>query len=412
MAVPEKAHKSRGGLPPLVRALGWVSFFTDAATDLIYPLLPAFLKSLGAGGAALGIVEGVAESVGAFVKWQAGARSDSFARKKPFVVAGYTIATFVRPLLALAMAPWHVVLVRTIDRFGKGIRSAPRDALITGAVHPSERAMAFGYQQMMDNAGAVLGPLVAFTLTRVFEMPIRTVFAWAIVPGLCALATLIFGVDESTATSTSTSTATATATATATSTSTPLPRSLRMYLGIVGLFTLGASADSFLLLRINDLGLDAAWLPIVWLSLNLTKSLTNLPGGRLADRIGRARTLTFAWFVYAGAYVAFPFTQSVAVTWALILFYGLYYGLAEGAEKAIVADLAPKEARGRAFGALHAITGLAVLPANAIFGLLYGMKLPLVAFGASAACAGVAAVLLLLVNPRREQDESATIHRA
>ncbi len=392
--MPQSPRPPRAPLPKLVRALGWVSFFTDAATDLIYPLLPALLKELGAGGAALGLVEGIAESIGALVKWQAGVRSDAFARKKPFVVAGYTLATFVRPLLALATAPWHVVLVRTVDRFGKGIRSAPRDALITGAVHEDARAAAFGYQQMMDNAGAVLGPLVAFTLTRVFELPLRTVFAWAIVPGLFALATLVFGVSEP-------ATAPPTTTPTATTPAPPLPAPLRRYLALVALFTLGASADSFLLLRINDLGLDAAWLPIVWLSLNLTKSLTNLPGGRLADRIGRARTLTFAWLVYAVAYLAFPLTKSVAVTWALILFYGLYYGLAEGAEKAIVADLAPKEARGRAFGALHAVTGIAVLPANALFGALYGRGLSHVAFGASAACAGLAAVGLLVVNPRR-----------
>ena len=167
-------RKVRSALPPVVWALGWVSLFTDAATDLIYPLLPAFLKSLGAGGGALGIVEGVAESVGAFVKWQAGSRSDRFARKKPFVVVGYAIATFVRPLLALAMAPWHVVLIRTVDRFGKGIRAAPRDAIVTSAVNPENRAAAFAFHQMMDNSGAVIGPLVAFVLTRVLNMELRS----------------------------------------------------------------------------------------------------------------------------------------------------------------------------------------------------------------------------------------------
>ncbi len=387
-------------LPPVVRALGWVSFFTDAASDLIYPLLPAFLKSLGAGGGTLGVVEGVAESVGALVKWQAGKLSDRARRRKPFVVLGYAVATFVRPLLAVATAPWHVVAVRSVDRVGKGIRSAPRDGIVASAVPPDARAAAFGYHRMMDNAGAVLGPLLAFVLTRAFHLELRTVFALALIPGLLALATLIFGAREQTPSPNPSPTPSPNPSPTPTPTPTPLPRSLRLYLGLVGLFTLGASADSFLLLRINDLGLDASLLPIVWLTLNASKAATNLPGGRLADRIGRSRALAMAWMVYAAAYVAFPLTQSVALTWFLIILYGGYYGLAEGAEKALVADLAPKDARGHAFGILHAITGIAVLPANAIFGALYGTRHVALAFGSSAACAALAAIGLSLLRPR------------
>ena len=171
----------------------------------------------------------------------------------------------------------------------------------------------------------------------------------------------------------------------------------RRYIAIVGLFTLGASADSFLLLRISDLGLAVQWTPLVWLSLNASKSMTNLPGGRIADRFGRRRTLVLAWLIYAAAYAAFPMTHSIALTWAFIVAYGAYYGLAEGAEKAILADLAPPEARGRAFGALHAVTGMVVLPANAIFGSLYSNQ-PAIAFGASAGCAALAAVALALTS--------------
>jgi MFS family permease len=391
-------------LPRVVRALGWVSFFTDSASDLIYPLLPALLLSMGAGGGALGTIEGVSESIGAFVKWRAGALSDGAARRKPLVVAGYGLATFVRPLIALVSAPWQIVLIRTIDRVGKGIRSAPRDRIVAQAVHARDRAHAFGFHRMMDNAGAVVGALLAFVLTRVFELSIRVVIGLAIVPGLLALGTLLTRVSEPPKESASESVSV--------SASMPVSESgpvsaLRAYLVLVLVFTLGASADSFLLLRLADLGLHEAWLPIVWLTLNASKSLTNVPGGRVADRIGRPRTLTIAWLVYAAAYFAFPLTRSIGLTWLLVVVYGAYYGLAEGAEKAMVVDLAPLAARGRALGLFHAITGIAVLPANAVFGALYGAKHEGLAFELSAGCAAVAAAGLALLSSRISAGKGA-----
>ncbi len=378
------------GLPPVVRGLGWVSFFTDAASEMIYPLLPAFLLSLGAGAQALGVMEGVAESTSAFVKWWTGKSSDRAARRKPFVVAGYSVATFVRPLLALAAAPWHVVLLRTVDRFGKGLRSAPRDALVAQAITPEIRGLAFGYHRMMDNGGAVLGPAIAFALARGFGLSLRAIFAAAIVPGLFALATLVYGVREE-AHAKGGSTAAA-------DSDKPLDSAVLRYLAVVAVFTLASSADTFLILRLVELGLPTAWVPVAWLSLNACKSLTNVPGGHVSDRFGRRRTLALAWVIYAAAYAAFPLTRSVPVTWALLVGYGTYYGLAEGGEKAIVADLAPPEQRGRAFGALHAVTGIAVLPANFLFGILYGQH-PGLAFGVSSALALTAAVGLFATRP-------------
>jgi MFS family permease len=252
---------------------------------------------------------------------------------------------------------------------------------------------------MMDNAGAVVGPLLAFVMQRVFGLSIRTVFALAIVPGLVALGTLVFGVQEPRAIPEADG-----ASPKADPAATPIPASLRAYLGVVAVFTLGASADSFLLLRIGDLGLSAAWVPLVWLTLNAAKAMTNVPGGRLADRIGRKRALLFGWCIYGAAYAAFPLTQSIALTWALVVAYGTYYGLAEGAEKALVADLAPKEARGRAFGLFHAITGVVVLPANAVFGALYGRGAVGTAFAVGAVAALSAALgLAVLVKPSADR---------
>jgi len=225
--------------------------------------------------------------------------------------------------------------------------------------------------------------------------PLRAVFALTIIPGLLAVATVAWGVKEPAAQVEPT-------TKVAPETASPalaLPGKLRAYLALVALFTLGASADSFLMLRMSDLGLAAGWIPIAWISLNASKALLNIPGGRLSDRFGRWRTQAAGWLVYAAAYALFPATRSLPQTWALLIAYGAYYGLTEGGEKALVADLAPPALRGRAYGALHAVTGLAVLPANAVFGALYATHVQ-VAFRVSAACAGVAAIGLALLAPR------------
>jgi MFS family permease len=385
-------------LPQVVWRVGWVSLLTDAATEMVYPLLPAFLRSLGGGAAWLGLVEGVAETVAALVKWRTGGLVDRTKRKKGLVVLGYGISSAVRPLLALAMAPWHVVVVRAVDRVGKGIRSAPRDAILTAAVPAEARAAAFGAHRMMDNLGAVVGPLLCFLFARGLELPTRTILALAAVPGALALATAIFGVREK-LDETPTPPPAAIDSSQLGTTPAParLPPELTRYLVAVGLFSLGMSADSFLLLRLSKQGLDEAWLPIAWLSLNLAKSAMNLPGGRLADRFGRKRVLTFGWLVYAAVYAAFPLAKTVTATWALLVVYALYYGLSEGGEKAIVADLAPRKLRGRAFGSLAAVTGIAVLPANALFGLLFDWDVRM-AFGTSAGFALVAAVVLSTVR--------------
>ncbi len=384
-ATPDGDGASRFRLPLVVKTLAWVSLFTDVATEMAYPLLPAFLRSIGAGAQSLGIMEGTAESVSALVKWWTGRASDGRARK-PFVVVGYGVATIARPLLAMATSAWQVVAIRTTDRIGKGLRSAPRDALLANAVDPAHRGYAFGFHQMFDNIGAVVGPLVAFALVRGFGLSIRTVFALTIVPGLLALFT-VTRVRETARPEPAPAPEARDAPAAAAK----LPTRLRAYLALVAVFTLGASADSFLMLRMVDLGLAVGFVPIAWVSLNASKALLNIAGGKLSDRVGRKRTQVAGWTVYAIAYALFPLTRSIAITWALLVAYGAYYGLTEGGEKALVADLAPAASRGRAYGALHAITGLAVLPANAIFGALYASHVSL-AFGVSAACAAVAAV--------------------
>ncbi len=376
-------------LSKTVWRLGWVSLFTDVATEMSYPLLPAFLATMGAAGVWLGWVEGIAESVSALVKYVAGAVSDRARGRKPYVVAGYAVSSLVRPLLALATAPWHVVLLRTSDRVGKGVRSAPRDALLAAAVSKETRAYSFGFHQMMDNIGAVVGPLVAFTLARAAHFSLREVFACAIVPGLVAVAVLVFSVKEEAAPEQKKKE----------DGSAPLDARVKRYLVAVGVFSLGASADSFMLLRMTRQHLDVALVPIAWLTLNATKALTNVAGGRLSDRFGHKLALVCGWLLYAAVYAILPFAHTYQETWAVMLGYGFYYGLTEGATKALLTELAPTEQRGRAFGALHAITGAAVLPANAVFGMIFDTH-PEIAFGIGASFAALGALMLTTVPSR------------
>jgi MFS family permease len=405
-------------VPPIVRRLGWVSFFTDVASEMIYPLLPALLLSFGGTAIWLGAMEGAAEAVSALVKWRIGPSVDRAGKKKPLILSGYALATFARPLIALATAGWHVVLLRSLDRIGKGIRSVPRDALLAESVPDESLATAFAFHRMMDNAGSVAGPIVAFTLLRAVELPLRWVIAFAVVPGIVSCVVLAVGVTEpegasagagAEASASAGASAGATAGATAGAMEARLPPAVLRYLAVLAVFTLGASADSFLLLRAVELGMPLAWAPLLWLALSGAKASSNMPGGWIADRVGRKRTLVVAWFLYAAFYAAAPFVTTPLAFSLLVIAYGGYYGLAEGSERAILAELAPPSMRGRAFGAMHAVIGLAVLPANLLFGALYARHVAL-AFGVSAACAACAALLLLLVVKEHQPPaESATL---
>jgi MFS family permease len=388
---------SKSKLSKTVWRLGWVALFTDVATEMSYPLLPAFLASMGAAGMWLGWVEGIAESVSAFVKYISGARSDRATARKPYVVAGYTLSSLVRPLLAFATAPWHVVLLRTSDRVGKGVRSAPRDALLAATTAPDARAYAFGFHQMMDNIGAVVGPLVAFTLARAAHFSLREVFACALVPGLVAVSVLVFGVNDVAPRVPETKKEGGRA---------KLDTRVKRYLFAIAIFSLGASADSFLLLRLTRQHLAVALVPIAWLSLNAMKALTNVAGGKISDRVGHKWTLVAGWSLYALVYAILPLAHTYQTTWLVMLGYGFYYGLTEGAEKAFLTELAPKEQRGRGFGALHAITGAAVLPANAVFGFVFDAH-PEIAFWIGAGFAGAGALALLGVPRAVNADTNA-----
>ncbi len=376
-----KARSAR--LPATVIALGITSFFTDVASEAVFPLLPAFLTLLGAGPTFLGLIEGVADAVSAFLKYQSGRWADR-GGKKGFVLGGYALATVVRPLLALAVAPWQVLAIRTTDRIGKGLRSAPRDALIAGAVPATESGRAFGFHQAMDHAGAVVGPLLA-TLLLWRGVEVRTVFALTLIPGLLAVAS-VFAVKEPQEAPVEKS---------ALRDATPLPARLKQLLWIIGFFTLANSSDAFLLLRASELGVATPLLPMAWLLLNLSKMFWASRGGTWSDRTARHRLILAGWAVYAVSYALFAAARSQWQAWVLLAVYGAFAGLTEPVEKALVKELTPKAQHGRAFGAYHAMLGALAIPSGLLTGFLWQQFGPATALGVGSAVAALASLGLL-----------------
>jgi MFS family permease len=373
-----------------VVVLGWVSFLSDVASDMIYPLLPDFLtRTLGATPAALGLIEGVAESTASFTKAASGWWSDRVRRRKRFALIGYTIAAVARPLVAVARSWGDVLAIRFADRVGKGIRTPPRDALIADLASHGDRGRAFGLQRAMDNAGAFAGPIVAAILLKFFVAEERTVFLLALVPGLAAAALLLFRVRDRAPSAPVDDRPDA-------SPAGSLPRSFWIATSIFGMFALANSTDAFLLLRARDAGVPLWQTPLLWALFQGVKAVTGVPGGALSDRIGRLPTLAAGWGVYALSYVGFALADTPAAIWALFAFYGLFFGLTEGAERALVADLVPGPLRGRAFGIFHAAIGLAALPASILFGVVWKTLGPRVAFSIGAALALASAAALLL----------------
>ncbi len=383
------------GISGNVLILGLVSFFTDVSSEMIYPLLPLFLTTvLGAGPAFLGLIEGVAESTAAFLKLASGIISDRVRSRKGLVLAGYTLSSLARPLIAAATSPAAVLAIRFADRVGKGIRTSPRDALIADSTDPSSRGKAYGFHRAMDHAGALVGPLIATVLLAWFVKDLRTVFWLAAIPGLLAVVLIIVKVRETARTRSSDG-----------SFLRIVPRGkLRRYLLVLFLFTLGNSSDAFLLLRAGELGVAPARIPLLWAFFHFVKMAGSTPFGALSDRIGRRGVIVVGWGIYALSYGGFALAETETACWLLFALYGLFYAMTEGAEKALLADIAPAQERGGAFGWYNFAVGAGALPASILFGVVWEKAGGEAAFGLGAVLAALAAVLLLsLVRvPERE----------
>lgn len=376
-------------LPRTVWLIGLISLVNDSASEMIYPLVPLYLASvLMAGPRALGLIEGIAEASASLLKLFSGVIMDRTRRAKPWVVGGYGLAGFARPLIALATSWPGVLALRFADRVGKGLRTSPRDALLAASVEPTTRGLAFGLHRAMDHAGAVVGPLVAALLLGL-GWSLREVILFAFLPALVCLGLALllrepkpdpdlpkppafsFRLEG-------------------------LPPTFVRYLVALGLFTLGNSSNMFLLLRARELGLREAHVPLAWAAVAAIAMLASTPLAGLSDRVGRKRLLVSGYLAYALFYLGLgllPSGQDVALM-GLFAFYGLFIAATEGVEKALVADLAPRQLLGTAYGWFHLASGLLLLPASLLFGALYHHAGAAAAFGFSATCSALAALLL------------------
>jgi MFS family permease len=434
--------KTTKRIPQAVIMLGLVSLFTDAASEMIYPLVPVYIAALGSGAIILGIIEGVAETTASMIKLLSGILSDKIGKRRVLVLIGYSISSLIRPLTGIVTSAWEIIFIRMFDRVGKGIRTAPRDALIASATDESIRGKSYGFHRAMDHAGAVIGPILAILtlliLFSFFEMKdslsaLRWTFILAIIPGSLAVLTILFYVKESVPKKSNEEQFSLYVKS--------FDKNFRNYLMVMILFTLGNSSDAFLLFRIEEaihksgavvnmvnsitplqhmvsnFGDESAqsklinilFLPLIWAFFHIIKVLFSTPVGTLSDRIGRKVVINIGWGIYAFVYISFALIVfispdiQIGATFLLFAVYALFYAFTEGAEKAFVADLVSDDKRGTAFGFFNFSIGLGALPASIIFGFLYSffdVRLPgyggTIAFGFGGIVAIVSIILLAI----------------
>lgn len=392
-AAPEGNSAARQKLPRTVVILSLVSFFNDFASDIVIPLIPILLATvLAAGPLALGFIEGVADAVASLLKLWSGRHSDVMSgRRKGLAVAGYTLSNIARPLLGLA-GSWPMILVlRSIDRVGKGLRSAPRDALVADATPPAMRGYAFGFHRALDNAGAVAGSLVAAAALAWAGMTLTEVILWSAVPGFVAVLLLGAGVKEEKREE-----------ATAVHAPLVLPPlrwsvlsvPMRRYLLVLMLFTFARASETFILLLGHQLGVDVVELLLLWAALNLAKAATSTWGGQLADSWGRGALILIGWATFSISFLLLGTVTDSIGLWTVSIFYGLCAGISEGAERAIISDYAEPRERGTAFGWYHLMVGIAAIPAGLLFGSIWQFQSAEMAFFFAGGLAAFAALLL------------------
>lgn len=385
------AYKTEGrkilGYPRNILFTGLTSFLTDTSVKMIYSVMPMFLMSIGASKASLGLIEGVAESTASLIKALSGFWSDKAGKNKPFMLVGYAISAVILPLYAFVVTPMHVLILRFAERFGKGIRTAPRDSLIAGSVINNETGRSFGLQKAMDNSGAIAGPLLAFALLSLFPGDYRLIFILAGIPAFLGIFVIIFGIRE------------------VRKSKAELFQKFRfrdfskrfyLFLGIIFIFTLGNSTDALLLVKANEAGIKVVFIPLVYLITNTVAVIAAIPLGSLSDRVGKEKILVAGFLIYALVYYWFGRTSDTTAITLLFALYGLYSAATDGIQKAFIADIIDKNKKGTGLGIYYAMLGITLLPASIIAGVLYdraGSAAPFY-FGASMA---FVAFLLMIV---------------
>ncbi len=366
---------------------GLTSFLTDVSIKMIYSIMPLFLLSIGASKTSIALIEGVAESTASAFKVISGYLSDRIGRNKPFMIIGYGITALVTPFFAFSTNYLHVLFLRFAERIGKGIRTAPRDSLISGSVRSGESGKNFGFHKAMDNSGAIIGPLAAFLLLIVFPDDYRLIFVLATIPAALGVVSIVAFIKEAKASPSGES---------ARPSLKELPRKFYWFLVIVFVFTLGNSADAFLLIKTAETGIQKTMVPFVYMLFNVVSVFFAIPIGKYSDRTGRETLIIAGFAMYAIVYFFFGYSDSIGVYMFLFVLYGLHSALTDGSQKALISDIVRKELRGTGFGLYHAVLGITLLPASLIAGLLYDGVGSAAPFYFGSAMAIVATILMML----------------
>ena len=377
--------------------MGFTSFFTDVSSEMIFPILPLFLTTvLNANMAVVGLIEGIAESVSSLLKLISGWISDKFGKKKPLIIAGYSLSTITKPILAIATNWTHVLGVRVADRIGKGVRTAPRDALIAASVKEKDRGKSFGLHRALDASGAVLGTLLSFLILRYITGSVtnnfKLIFWLSFIPGLIAVLVLIFGVRE----------VKGEVNKKFSFDFKNLNPDLKKFLFVIAFFGLANFSYAFFILRAKDIGIAISLIPIVYLVYNLFYAFFSIPAGKISDKIGRKTVLVTGLVLFALTTLGFAFIANITTIWVLFALYGLFMAVTDGVSRAYVSDLSADGQRGSALGAYHTIVGITVLPANFLGGILWQKINVQAAFVYAAFLALVSAVLLIVLIRKKE----------
>lgn len=385
-----------------ILSLGFVSFFNDFASEMIYPLLPLFLTTvLGAGPAILGVIEGIAEATASLLSLISGTISDRLRVRKPIFVFGYAFSNLIRPLIGLVTSWPALLALRFTDRLGKGIRGAPRDALLADSVSERRRGAAFGFQRSMDHAGAIVGPAIAAILMGSLNFGLKTVFLISAIPGLITVLIVLFAVREIKPQKVSQENNRFIAFG-------GFPANFYAYLACIFIFTIGNSSDAFLLLRAKDIGIIAAMIPLLWSVLHISKTAFSVLGGFASDHIGRKPTIIAGWLIYAAVYLGFGHMSTKLGIWVLFAVYGIFFGLTEGPQKAMVSDLTHASKRGVGYGLFNLIVSIAALPASVIFGVIWSKFGAQIAFDVGGILAIAASLMLIGVPGKNKRGGIST----
>ena len=365
---------------------GLTSFLTDTSVKMVYSVMPMFLLSIGASKTSLSLIEGVAESTAALVKTLSGFWSDRIGKNKPFMLIGYGISAVIMPLYSFVVSPMQVLYLRFVERFGKGIRTAPRDSLVAGSVTNGETGKSFGLQKAMDNSGAIAGPLAAFILLYFLPGNYRLIFLLAGIPSILGILVLVFGIKEAKK---------AKETLFKKFRFSEFPRKYYLFLAIIFIFTLGNSTDALLMVKANEAGVKVAFIPLVYLVTSIVSVLLSIPIGSLSDRVGKEKILIVGYLIYAVVYYGFGATGSVGTIIGLFALYGLYSAATDGIQKAFVSDIIDENKKGTGLGIYNALLGITLLPASLIAGILYDRVNSHIPFYFGAVTALISALLML-----------------